>query len=140
MSGAVTVAGMVHRLTRCETHGREYPQMYFRSLPEGFWVGSCDKCNEEAKLLEQARQMEQATAGETLRQAGKIVESSEKQIATQVESEIDDYVESVRQEAQASRSEWTADVRRRHWDAAVQSVQAERTAEFVEQLKTTKAR
>jgi len=121
MSGAVTEAGQAVRMVRCEAHNTQYPQVSFPAIfgQERFWVGSCSLCDADAKLLERARRMEAATNSETMRHATKIVESSEKQIAKQAQSEIDDYVASCRRDAEENRPAWLADVRRRHWDAAV---------------------
>ena len=54
---ATQTAGIVSRLTRCEKHGIEYAQIFFSSLPEGFWVGQCEKCKDEERFEQEVRRI-----------------------------------------------------------------------------------
>ena len=121
----------------CTIHGVEYPQLLYSERHEQpLWVGQCGVCSKEEALQRRAQQMESETHIETMRRAQAAVEASDSDTNSLVQQEIDAYIEQVRGEAMSNWAEWAADVRRRNWESTFSSVQQERIAQFVEQLKT----
>lgn len=143
MSGAVTEAGTATRMTRCEKHNFNFPQVSFPAIPgaqDRLWVGGCERCNKDAETLSKARQLAEESKSEIFRRAQTQMQQCEAsgEIATSTDLEIEEYFEKVRSEVAGSRSEWEADVRRRIWEQLILDAESEVTAEFVEQLKGAK--
>ena len=129
-------ATMQTKIENCEVHNIPCVRFFVEILPgQGSWHGQCDLCIKDDKFLSAATQMEEKTREETLRIVRTELEQCDAEIAAQVQTEIDAYVQETRDGAMDRWQEWVADVKRRRWDDLFRCAQADRVTQFMDELR-----
>ena len=131
-----TSIGTETRTQFCETHKREYIEIYFPRIPgqEPFWSGLCSDCAAEQRVIAQAQYMEEQTRQETYALAETLA-SSEEEIQAAVDTAIEAYIESCREEAVSRREDFEFSIREQAAENAVISATNIRVEKFVEEIK-----
>ena len=134
MSAATQLAGQASRMARCETHGLNYPQIFFPGVEgqPGFWVGACSDCESDEKLAQRADEMLRAHTAEIIREAQQAIGKREAEIQKRTGKSLAADVSEYRK---LRRPLWEDFERNTLWNELVLAIEDRKRTEFLEGLK-----
>jgi hypothetical protein len=133
MSTATETAGITTRMSRCDRHNREYPEVFFPAIPgqQGFWTGSCPGCEDEARREQRVVEYLMSRKDEIASESAKTIQQREHQtrIAKRAKKDL---AEDLARYEKERLPLWTDYHANREWNEIACEIEDRKRAEFCE--------
>ncbi|MGA8872478.1 MAG: hypothetical protein WB460_15125 [Candidatus Acidiferrales bacterium] len=129
---ATETAGICTRMSKCDRHNREYPELFFPTVKDqqGFWTGLCPGCEDEAKLEQRIVEYLMSQKDEIASEATKTILEREHQtrIAKRAKKDL---AEDLAQYEKERLPLWTDHHANREWNEIVCEIEDRKRTEFL---------